>query len=130
MIYTVQPIDVKDVNTFVETQAFNVINKSANTLYFILQAFDGFGKRRFVPPTGTTVTLGFIKSRSPSPGTNATIITKTASSPFAGDLSMMKVDLTADESTALITGGLTLTVNGVSYAINNIVKKIYGEPGC
>lgn len=127
--YTIQPIDVKDVNTFVSTSAFSVINKAANSLYFILQVSDGFGIRRYIPPTGTVVTLGFIKSRPATASSTATVITKTATLPFIGDNSMMKVDLTTDESTALITGGLTLTVAGIAYAINNIVRKVSGEPG-
>jgi hypothetical protein len=129
MTYLVQPIDVKDVNTFVPTAMFTVVNRAVNSLYFILLVTDGFGERRYVPPTGTVVTLGFVKSRPPTPQSAATVITKTATVPFVGDASMMKVDLTADESTALITGGLTLTVGGVAYAMNNIVKKVVGDPG-
>jgi hypothetical protein len=129
MTYLVQPIDVKDVNTFVSTTMFTVVNRAVNSLYFILLVTDGFGERRYVPPTGTVVSLGFVKSRPATASSSATMITKNATVPFVGDASMMKVDLTADESTALITGGLTLTVGGVAYAMNNIVKKVVGDPG-
>jgi len=127
--FTIQPIDVKDVNTFVNIPTFTVINKACNCLFFVLQIQDGFGVRRFVPPVGTAVTLGFVKSRPANAQSSATVITKHATLPFVGDNSMMKVELIAEESTALITGGLILTVGGVAYAINNIVKKILGEPG-
>jgi hypothetical protein len=129
MAFTIQPIDVKCVNTFIDIPAFTVVNKAANSLYFILQISDGFGTRRYVPTVGQAVTLGFVKSRPANAQSVATLITKIATNPFVGDNSMMKVELTAEESSLLITGGLTLTVGGVAYAMNNIVKKISGEPG-
>jgi hypothetical protein len=125
--YTMQPVEVKDVNTFTTMKSWNVINKSAQTLYFILTIEDGFGSRRFVP-TGA-VTVGFVKSRTASLGSLATIVTKPATVAFVGDNSLMKFDLTSAESELLVTGGLTLTVGGVPYAVPNIVKKVMGEPG-
>lgn len=125
--YTMQPVEVKDINTFSPMKAWNVINKSAQTLYFILTIEDGFGSRRFVP-TGA-VTVGFVKSRTATLGSLATMVTKTATVAFSGDSSLLKFDLSSAESELLVTGGLMLTVGGVSYSIPNIVKKVMGEPG-
>lgn len=128
-VYTIKPLDVKDVNVFIEEPYFSVINNAVNNLYFSLRIVDGFGERRFCPHVGSVITVSFIKSRSATAGSAATLITKTATSPYTCDSSIMKITLSAEESSLLITGGLTLSVNGAVFAVNNIVKKIYGDPG-
>lgn len=132
--YSLQPIEYTNVNLFLPISAWQVSHNCPATLSFILMISDAAGSRRFIPPVGSSVKLSFVKSRAPVVGSTSQVIVKTAVQLAATeDKSLFKVDLTAADTSALITGGITLTVtiSGVEYSFNvsNIVTKKMNQPG-
>jgi hypothetical protein len=132
--YSLQPVEYTNVNMFLPMSTWSLVHNSPATISFVLQITDGMGTRRFVPPVGTSVKLGFVKSRAPVVGSSSQIISKTAVQLApTEDRSLYKVDLTAADTSVLITGGITLsiTITGVEYVFNipNIVVKNMNLPG-
>jgi hypothetical protein len=132
--YNLQPIEYTNVNLFFPMSSWSLVHNSPATIAFVLQVIDAAGIRRFVPPAGTAVKLGFVKSRAPVVGSSSQVISKTAVQLApTEDKSLYKVDLTAADTATLITGGITLsiTLSGVEYMFNipNIVVKSMNQPG-
>lgn len=132
--YTVQPVEYTNVNLFLLISSWQVAHNSPATLSFVLQIVDGMGTRRFVPPAGTSVKVSFVKSRAAVSGSSAVMLSKTAVQLApTEDKSLFKIDLTAQDTATLITGGvsLQLTMSGSEYvfSIPNIVVKNMNQPG-
>lgn len=132
--YNLQPIEYTNVNMFLPIASWSLVHNSPAVVSFMLQIVDGMGTRRFVPPAGTSVKLGFVKSRAPVVGSSSQVISKTAVQwAPTEDRSLYKVELTAADTATLITGGITLsiTLSGVEYSFNipNIVVKNMNLPG-
>ena len=132
--YSLQPIEYTNVNLFLPVSAWQVSHNCPASLAFVLMISDAAGSRRFVPPAGSSVKLYFVKSRAPVVGSTSQVIVKTAVQLAATeDKSLFRVDLTAADTSALITGGITLsvTISGVDYSFNvpNIIVKNMNQPG-
>jgi hypothetical protein len=133
MSYTLQPIDYFNVNDFVPKSAWDLQNSAPVSLYFVLQKTDRLGTRRFLPPAGSSVTVIFLRSRPASINSVAANLTKVASAVTADDKSLFRVDLTADDSSKVISGSLQLvvTIGGTPYtqSIPYAIKKVMSGPG-
>lgn len=132
--YSIQPIEYTNVNLFLPISAWTVQHNCPTSVCFVLMITDGMGTRRFIPSAGTSVKLGFVKSRAPVVGSTSQVISKAAVQLAATeDKSLYRADLTAADTAALITGGVTLsvTISGVEYLTNipNIIVKNMSQPG-
>jgi len=134
MSLSLQPIEYfGNVNDFKPASAWEVVHNSTLRIYFVLTKVDSLGTRRYIPSTGTAVSLNFLRSRPATTGSTAQTIAKTAVALSSDDKSMYYVDLTAADSTAIISGGVQLVIttgsNAQNYNLPYLVKKIIATPG-
>ena len=114
---------------------WSVLQGAAERLYLQLQVMDSLGVRRYIPASGTTVTLTFTRARSATLGTTDTAQTVTVScTSVTDDRSMWYADLTAAQVTTIITGTVkaTVTEGTTVYVLNKAyaIKKTATGTGC
>lgn len=82
---------------------------------------------RYIPASGAVITLDLRKS-------DETVITKTATQPFADDRSVIEISLTSVESAAIISQNLaaTITESGSTTiaVLENAIQKVVLTGGC
>lgn len=126
------PIEMFNINDFKAIQSWDIPNGTPASVAMMLTKTDSLGTRRYIPPTGSSVQLLFIRARAATSNSQAVTITKTGVA-SAEDRSMYTVSLTADDTRNIISGGvqLVITSGGVTNSINipYVVKKSYSSPG-
>lgn len=132
--YKVQPINYFNENLFVPIDAWEIPNGSNCTIHFVLVISDSLGERRFIPPTGSQVSLSFTRARPAVVGSQSILISKNAVALIpTSDKSLFQVDLTSNETSQIITGGVKLTILMLgaeySYSLPHLVKKNMSSPG-
>lgn len=133
MNYTLQPLEFYSLNDFVIKDVWEISPGAPVSLYFVLQKIDQLGRRRFVPAAGTVASLQFLRARAASINSTSQNISKSATTVSADDKSLLKVDLTSDDTKNIISGSvqLVVTISGTAYTqvIPFAVKKAMNGPG-
>lgn len=127
-----RPVEIFSINDFQIIGEWNIADGTATTISFILTKTDSLGERRYVPATGSTVQLSFLRARAATSNSTALTITKTGIAK-SEDRSMYDVALTAADTENIISGGVKLTINegGSTTSVNvpYVIKKSYADPG-
>ena len=134
MAITLRPIHYININTFYSLEEWEIVGGSATTVYFVLMSENPFGFGRYIPAAGSAVSLEWIRSRAASINHVSETITRPAIEVApTDDRSIFRVDLTADDTSKIASGGvmLKITENGVTktYPIPFIISKVCGQPG-
>jgi hypothetical protein len=139
--YIAVPLDmIQAPNNFavLESGMFSVIQPNATTLWFILQVSDSLGQRRYIPPTGSVLTVQFMRANQftgsfQQPTEVVQTVSKTATA-HADDKSLFSVALTSQDVSTIKSGTVkfSLLSGGVTTAWhqNYALKKTLTDPGC
>lgn len=129
-----RPISFIDVNVFFPIDEWEIPHGSYVTVYFQLMNKDVMGTRRYIPAAGSAVSLEWTRSRAASINQTSETITRPAIEVApTDDRSIYRVDLTADDTSKIASGGvlLKITENGVTKTtpIPYVISKVCGKPG-
>jgi hypothetical protein len=134
--------NVSNVNTFDTVPTVTVLGGS-DTVNIYLRLFQSDRKERYVPETGSTLTVTFPRALTvnaeASPGPTSQDVTKSATTPFTTDTSIWLVTLNGtaapDEVDTVTSGGFIVTLTEPTAGIitffvkNAIVKKVNPTTG-
>lgn len=130
------PVDmIKSPNDWSVLSKWSVLQGTAETLYLQLQVSDALGTRRYIPATGTTVTMTFTRARASTLGQTDTAQTFTVNcTAVTEDKSMWYAALTATQINTLISGTVKVVVTeGTTvYTLNKAyaIQKTSTGSGC
>lgn len=131
-MFGMTPIEMFNINDFQVVSSWTIPNGTPVSISMMLTKTDSLGTRRYIPPTGSTVQLLFLRARAATANSQALTITKTATV-TPEDRSIYTISLTADDTRNIISGGVQLvitsgsTVNSVN--VPYVIKKSYSAPG-
>jgi hypothetical protein len=134
MIFGIQPIEYfGNINDFTIVKNWEISSGSPATIYFILTKTDGLGTKRFIVDNSTTVNVAFLRSRPAKSGETAKTISKTAMVVSQNDKSLFQINLSADDTTTILSGSVQLivTISGTQNksSVPYVVKKNISSPG-
>lgn len=131
-MFGIRPIEVFSINDFRIIEEWSIPNGASKTISFILTKNDSLGERRYIPASGATVQIKFMRARAASSTAKAVTLTKSAI-PKPEDRSMFDVSLTAQDTETIISGGVhvVVTESGSSNNFNvpYLIRKVYADPG-
>ena len=130
------PIDMLSApNDFTTATQWNLQQGTAETLWLRLTISDQLGERRYIPASGATASLKFMRIRSSVVGQLDAVQTFSVSATAnSDDRSLWSCPLTAAQ-VALVTSGtvqMVLTIGTTVYTVNKAyaVKKTLTNAGC
>lgn len=132
-MYKIQPIEYRDLNTWVDLPYWKIYAGNSQELYFRLIYIDPFGERRHILSPSEMLKLQWVISRPANINSEATVKEKIATSFLPEDRSFFRINLDGSETRSIISGGVGFSIiDGISvetYKTHNIVKVIKSDPG-
>lgn len=118
--------NVASANLFDRAESVKLLSGNAASVYF--QLYQSDRKERYVPASGSTVQVKFLRGNDVSATPTNQTTTITASNPYAEDRSIWKCDLTIAQIDKVISGGMQVLLTESSVVktlfVDSVILKV------
>lgn len=123
MTFKIVAIDMIDSPNYFKEGKWETTPGNSTRLYFQLQIEDSLGARRYLPATGSTVRVDFLRARSLSATNPVSQTVQKNAIQIVEDKSLFYVDLTTADAQNIVSG--TVRVTFVESGVTSVILQNY-----